>query len=147
MCVCARACVGDGCRHWERHCSALDSRTQWASKLLQDFQKKLESSGFPPPPSEPREPNTQPLSNTNTQWQRQNLEISLRNITCVRQNDTDCVTFIRKWRVRYKLRRKSGFEETPFQLYGDPCGRSGHPPGFCQHTHSHRFHLKLVLAK
>ncbi|KAK3519389.1 hypothetical protein QTP70_026949 [Hemibagrus guttatus] len=49
----------DGCRHWERYCSALDSRTQWASKLLQDFQKKLESSGFPQPPSEPREPNTQ----------------------------------------------------------------------------------------
>ncbi|KAI5095570.1 UHRF1-binding protein 1 [Silurus meridionalis] len=50
---------GDGCRHWERHCSALDSRTQWASKLLQDFQKKLESSGFPQPPSEPRDPNAQ----------------------------------------------------------------------------------------
>ncbi|XP_053498604.1 bridge-like lipid transfer protein family member 3A isoform X2 [Ictalurus furcatus] len=46
---------GDGCRHWERYCSALDSRTQWASKLLQDFQKKLESSGFPQPPSEPRD--------------------------------------------------------------------------------------------
>ncbi|MCI4387166.1 hypothetical protein PGIGA_G00071050 [Pangasianodon gigas] len=45
----------DGCRHWERYCSALDSRTQWASKLLQDFQKKLESSGFPQPPSEPRD--------------------------------------------------------------------------------------------
>lgn len=57
-------CVGDGCRHWERYCSALDSRTQWASKLLQDFQKKLESSGFPPPPPEPREPNTQPLGKT-----------------------------------------------------------------------------------
>ncbi|GAA6080467.1 UHRF1-binding protein 1, partial [Tachysurus ichikawai] len=49
----------DGCRHWERYCSALDSRTQWASKLLQDFQKKLESSGFPQPSSEPCEPNTQ----------------------------------------------------------------------------------------
>ncbi|TSP79438.1 UHRF1-binding protein 1 [Bagarius yarrelli] len=49
----------DGCRHWERYCSALDSRTQWASKLLQDFQKKLETSGFSQPPSEPREPNIQ----------------------------------------------------------------------------------------
>ncbi|KAK2825568.1 hypothetical protein Q7C36_019495 [Tachysurus vachellii] len=49
----------DGCRHWERYCSALDSRTQWASKLLQDFQKKLESSLFPQPSSEPCEPNTQ----------------------------------------------------------------------------------------
>ncbi|XP_035238139.1 UHRF1-binding protein 1 [Anguilla anguilla] len=43
---------GDGCRHWERHCGAMDLRAQWASKLLQEFQKRVEASGFPGPHSE-----------------------------------------------------------------------------------------------
>ncbi|KAJ8370433.1 hypothetical protein SKAU_G00104610 [Synaphobranchus kaupii] len=43
---------GDGCRHWERHCGAMDARAQWASKLLQEFQKRVEGSGFPGPHSE-----------------------------------------------------------------------------------------------
>ncbi|XP_062870976.1 bridge-like lipid transfer protein family member 3A [Trichomycterus rosablanca] len=56
---------GDGCRHWERHCSSLDSGSQWASKLLQDFQKNLESSGFPEPPSEPGGSSMNSTSRTN----------------------------------------------------------------------------------
>uniref|UniRef100_A0A671LDP6 UHRF1-binding protein 1-like n=1 Tax=Sinocyclocheilus anshuiensis TaxID=1608454 RepID=A0A671LDP6_9TELE len=33
---------GDGCRHWERHCGAMESRAQWAAKLLQEFQRRVE---------------------------------------------------------------------------------------------------------
>ncbi|XP_076874994.1 bridge-like lipid transfer protein family member 3A [Brachyhypopomus gauderio] len=52
---------GDGCRHWERHCGAMDARTQWAAKLLQDFQRRVESSGFPAPSSDqPAPPRTPP---------------------------------------------------------------------------------------
>ncbi|KAG7472115.1 hypothetical protein MATL_G00105110 [Megalops atlanticus] len=47
---------GDGCRHWERHCGAMESRAQWASKLLQEFQRRVEETGFPGPQPEP--PNT-----------------------------------------------------------------------------------------
>ncbi|KAI1892965.1 hypothetical protein AGOR_G00138930 [Albula goreensis] len=43
---------GDGCRHWERHCGAMDSRAQWAGKLLQEFQRRVEGTGFPGPHSE-----------------------------------------------------------------------------------------------
>ncbi|KAJ8265440.1 hypothetical protein COCON_G00145390 [Conger conger] len=43
---------GDGCRHWERHCGAMDLRAQWASKLLQEFQRRVEAAGFPGPHSE-----------------------------------------------------------------------------------------------
>ncbi|KAJ8395066.1 hypothetical protein AAFF_G00035220 [Aldrovandia affinis] len=44
---------GDGCRHWERHCGAMESRAQWASKLLQEFQRRVEGAGFPGPHSDP----------------------------------------------------------------------------------------------
>ncbi|XP_062397832.1 bridge-like lipid transfer protein family member 3A [Sardina pilchardus] len=47
---------GDGCRHWERHCSAMESRAQWAAKLLQEFQSRVESSGIPGPHSDPSAP-------------------------------------------------------------------------------------------
>uniref|UniRef100_A0A8C1UAQ3 UHRF1 binding protein 1 n=1 Tax=Cyprinus carpio TaxID=7962 RepID=A0A8C1UAQ3_CYPCA len=33
---------GDGCHHWEHHCGAMESRAQWATKLLQEFQKRME---------------------------------------------------------------------------------------------------------
>ncbi|XP_041084397.1 UHRF1-binding protein 1-like isoform X2 [Polyodon spathula] len=32
----------DGCRHWERYCGAMETRAQWVSKLLQDFQRRAE---------------------------------------------------------------------------------------------------------
>ncbi|XP_041084448.1 UHRF1-binding protein 1-like [Polyodon spathula] len=32
----------DGCRHWERYCGAMETRAQWVSKLLQDFQRQAE---------------------------------------------------------------------------------------------------------
>ncbi|XP_041953572.1 UHRF1-binding protein 1 isoform X1 [Alosa sapidissima] len=47
---------GDGCRHWERHCSAMESRAQWAAKLLQEFQSRVEASGIPGPHSDPSAP-------------------------------------------------------------------------------------------
>lgn len=45
--------TGDGCRHWERHCGAMESRAQWAAKLLQEFQRKVEDLGIPGPHTEP----------------------------------------------------------------------------------------------
>ncbi|XP_038867408.1 UHRF1-binding protein 1-like [Salvelinus namaycush] len=42
---------GDGCRHWERHCGAMDARAQWAGLLLQEFQRRVEASGIPGPDS------------------------------------------------------------------------------------------------
>ncbi|XP_067227988.1 bridge-like lipid transfer protein family member 3A isoform X2 [Chanodichthys erythropterus] len=44
---------GDGCRHWERHCGAMESRAQWAAKLLQEFQRRVEDLGIPGPHTEP----------------------------------------------------------------------------------------------
>ncbi|XP_051961883.1 UHRF1-binding protein 1-like [Xyrauchen texanus] len=43
---------GDGCQHWERHCGAMESRAQWAAKLLQEFQRRVEDLGIPGPHSE-----------------------------------------------------------------------------------------------
>ncbi|XP_077060769.1 bridge-like lipid transfer protein family member 3A isoform X2 [Siphateles boraxobius] len=44
---------GEGCRHWERHCGAMESRAQWAAKLLQEFQRSVEDMGIPGPHTEP----------------------------------------------------------------------------------------------
>ncbi|XP_029973641.1 UHRF1-binding protein 1 [Salarias fasciatus] len=46
----------DGCRHWERHSGAMEAQAQWAGKLLQEYQKRAEASGFPGPPSETPHP-------------------------------------------------------------------------------------------
>ncbi|XP_023654718.1 bridge-like lipid transfer protein family member 3A isoform X1 [Paramormyrops kingsleyae] len=37
----------DGSRHWERHCGAMETQSQWADGLLQEFQRRLEASGIP----------------------------------------------------------------------------------------------------
>ncbi|XP_029911208.1 UHRF1-binding protein 1 isoform X2 [Myripristis murdjan] len=42
----------DGCRHWERHSGAMDAQAQWTGKLLQEFQRRTEASGFPGPNTE-----------------------------------------------------------------------------------------------
>uniref|UniRef100_A0A8C7JJM5 Bridge-like lipid transfer protein family member 3A n=1 Tax=Oncorhynchus kisutch TaxID=8019 RepID=A0A8C7JJM5_ONCKI len=42
----------DGCQHWERHCGAMEARAQWACRLLQEFQRRVEASGIPGPHSE-----------------------------------------------------------------------------------------------
>lgn len=42
----------DGCRHWERHSGAMEAQAQWAGKLLQEYQKRAEASGFPGPHTE-----------------------------------------------------------------------------------------------
>uniref|UniRef100_A0A8C5I7U9 Chorein N-terminal domain-containing protein n=1 Tax=Gouania willdenowi TaxID=441366 RepID=A0A8C5I7U9_GOUWI len=39
----------DSCRHWERHSRAMEAQAQWAGKLLQEYQKKMETCGFPRP--------------------------------------------------------------------------------------------------
>ncbi|CAK6447081.1 unnamed protein product [Pipistrellus nathusii] len=34
--------AGDSCRHWVRHCEAMETRDQWAQKLVMEFQSKME---------------------------------------------------------------------------------------------------------
>nr|XP_020466385.1 UHRF1-binding protein 1 isoform X2 [Monopterus albus] len=46
----------DGCRHWERHSVAMEAQAQWAGKLLQEYQRRAEASGFPGPHTEVRQP-------------------------------------------------------------------------------------------
>ncbi|KAK7878404.1 hypothetical protein WMY93_031034 [Mugilogobius chulae] len=38
--------LADGCKHWERHNAAMEAQAQWTGKLLQDFQRRVEASGF-----------------------------------------------------------------------------------------------------
>ncbi|XP_004546313.1 bridge-like lipid transfer protein family member 3A [Maylandia zebra] len=42
----------DGCRHWERHSGAMEAHAQWAGKLLQEYQRRVEASGIPGPHTE-----------------------------------------------------------------------------------------------
>uniref|UniRef100_A0A3P9MDT7 UHRF1 binding protein 1 n=1 Tax=Oryzias latipes TaxID=8090 RepID=A0A3P9MDT7_ORYLA len=46
----------DGCRHWERYNGAMEAQAQWASKLLQEYQRRAEACGFPGPHAELSEP-------------------------------------------------------------------------------------------
>ncbi|XP_008300879.1 UHRF1-binding protein 1 [Stegastes partitus] len=46
----------DGCRHWERHSGAMEAQAQWAGKLLQEYQRRTEASGFPGPHAEVPQP-------------------------------------------------------------------------------------------
>ncbi|XP_038578015.1 UHRF1-binding protein 1 [Micropterus salmoides] len=46
----------DGCRHWERHSGAMEAQVQWAGKLLQEYQRRAEASGFPGPNTEVPQP-------------------------------------------------------------------------------------------
>nr|XP_005553307.1 PREDICTED: UHRF1-binding protein 1 isoform X3 [Macaca fascicularis] len=45
--------AGDSCKHWVRHCEAMETRGQWAQKLVMEFQSKMEKSheetGLKPP--------------------------------------------------------------------------------------------------
>uniref|UniRef100_A0A5F5PR17 Bridge-like lipid transfer protein family member 3A n=1 Tax=Equus caballus TaxID=9796 RepID=A0A5F5PR17_HORSE len=34
--------AGDSCKHWVRHCEAMETRGQWAQKLVMEFQSKME---------------------------------------------------------------------------------------------------------
>lgn len=44
---------GDSCKHWVRHCEAMETRGQWAQKLVMEFQSKMEKwheeTGLKPP--------------------------------------------------------------------------------------------------
>ncbi|XP_008838342.1 UHRF1-binding protein 1 isoform X1 [Nannospalax galili] len=45
--------AGDSCRHWVRHCEAMETRGHWAQKLVMEFQSKMEKwqeeMGLKPP--------------------------------------------------------------------------------------------------
>ncbi|XP_040839159.1 UHRF1-binding protein 1 [Ochotona curzoniae] len=45
--------AGDSCKHWVRHCEAMETRDQWAQKLVMEFQNKMEKwheeTGVKPP--------------------------------------------------------------------------------------------------
>ncbi|XP_006907411.1 UHRF1-binding protein 1 isoform X1 [Pteropus alecto] len=45
--------AGDSCKHWVRHCDAMETRGQWAQKLVMEFQSKMEKwheeTGLKPP--------------------------------------------------------------------------------------------------
>lgn len=45
--------TGDSCKHWVRHCDAMETRGQWAQKLVMEFQSKMEKwheeTGLQPP--------------------------------------------------------------------------------------------------
>ncbi|KAM6982789.1 bridge-like lipid transfer protein family member 3A isoform 2-T2 [Tautogolabrus adspersus] len=59
----------DGCRHWERHCGAMEAQLQWAAKLLEEYQKRAEVSGFPGPHSEAPQPNNNSSASTGADLQ------------------------------------------------------------------------------
>ncbi|XP_062315312.1 bridge-like lipid transfer protein family member 3A isoform X2 [Osmerus eperlanus] len=94
---------GDGCRHWERHCGAMEARAQWAGQLLQDFQRRVEASGIPGPHcqnSNPakdsparRAPNGQPTPKTSPPGREQPSRTPLKRLrsSCVvvRVDDLD----------------------------------------------------------
>ncbi|KAH0618809.1 hypothetical protein JD844_018293 [Phrynosoma platyrhinos] len=37
--------TGDSCKHWVRYCDAMDTREQWAKKLVEEFQNKMGKYG------------------------------------------------------------------------------------------------------
>ncbi|KAF3860732.1 hypothetical protein F7725_000987 [Dissostichus mawsoni] len=47
----------DGCRHWERYSGAMEAQAQWAGKLLQEYQRRVQAAGIPGPHSEAPQPN------------------------------------------------------------------------------------------
>ncbi|XP_034551440.1 UHRF1-binding protein 1 isoform X2 [Notolabrus celidotus] len=59
----------DGCRHWERHCGAMEAQLQWAAKLLQEYQKRAEVSGFPGPQTETPQTNSNSFENSGADHQ------------------------------------------------------------------------------
>lgn len=34
--------TGDSCKHWVKYCDAMETRDQWAKKLVNEFQSKME---------------------------------------------------------------------------------------------------------
>uniref|UniRef100_A0A250Y7R2 UHRF1 (ICBP90) binding protein 1 n=1 Tax=Castor canadensis TaxID=51338 RepID=A0A250Y7R2_CASCN len=45
--------AGDSCKHWVQHCEAMETRGQWAQKLVMEFQSEMdkwhEETGLKPP--------------------------------------------------------------------------------------------------
>ncbi|XP_030076313.1 bridge-like lipid transfer protein family member 3A [Microcaecilia unicolor] len=35
--------AGDNCKHWVRHCQAMETRAHWATELMNEFQNKIEN--------------------------------------------------------------------------------------------------------
>lgn len=65
--------IADGCRHWERHSGAMEAQAQWAGKLLQEYQRRAEASGFPEPETEGPQPTKVSPAKT---VQGRNLEVT-----------------------------------------------------------------------
>lgn len=36
---------GDSCKHWVQYCEAMETREQWAEKLVNEFQSKMAKHG------------------------------------------------------------------------------------------------------
>uniref|UniRef100_A0A3P9AEF3 Chorein N-terminal domain-containing protein n=1 Tax=Esox lucius TaxID=8010 RepID=A0A3P9AEF3_ESOLU len=82
---------GDGCQHWERHCGAMEVRAQWAGRILQDLQRRVEvSDGQPTPKSSPPERNQSSTKNSKVSPPQGNVLKRLRSsCVVVRIDDLD----------------------------------------------------------
>ncbi|XP_072305248.1 bridge-like lipid transfer protein family member 3A [Eucyclogobius newberryi] len=92
----------DGCKHWERHNAAMEAQAQWTGKLLQDFQRRAEASGFPGPITEgspartgqdkqstPRSSASEPTPNRNTASSGSSLKRLRSSSVVIRMDDFD----------------------------------------------------------
>lgn len=68
LCCFLLSCTADGCRHWERYNGAMEAQAQWASKLLQEYQRRAEACGFPGPHAELSEPTKDSPAKTVPGW-------------------------------------------------------------------------------
>uniref|UniRef100_A0A4W6DE74 Bridge-like lipid transfer protein family member 3A n=1 Tax=Lates calcarifer TaxID=8187 RepID=A0A4W6DE74_LATCA len=81
----------DGCRHWERHSGAMEAQAQWAGKLLQEYHRKVEASGFPGPHTEvPQHTKDSPAkTNSSTAPTGSSLKRLRSSCVVVRMDDVD----------------------------------------------------------
>ncbi|XP_026188557.1 UHRF1-binding protein 1 isoform X2 [Mastacembelus armatus] len=73
----------DGCRHWERHSGAMEAQAQWTRKLLQEYQRRAEASGFPGPHTE-----VPPPTKTSTAKTVQDGQSSSKSNSCDKEQST-----------------------------------------------------------
>lgn len=140
--------TADGCRHWERHSGAMEIQAQWAAKLLQEYQRRAEASGFPGPHTGVSQPSKE--SPVKTVRGTRNLSrvvighlsgSAKTSIKLKRLFFLDCLLF--RWPVQsqVELCRAGGTQElraspcriivekAAIQLHGHQDGWRGHPPG------------------
>ncbi|KAJ0036227.1 hypothetical protein NQD34_004904 [Periophthalmus magnuspinnatus] len=88
----------DGCKHWERHNAAMEAQAQWAGKLLQDFQRRAEASGFPGPVTENKQSTlkssaSEQISNRNAASTGASLKRLRSSSVVIRMDDFDIHQF------------------------------------------------------